>query len=118
MSFQSSRGFSYCFSPTDSSYLNKETLLIETVTEIINNLIYTRDEFGYELAFVSMVNAGFEFPEYLSRKRPSYEEIITFTENVFALIPNVKWDAELIADAMFADPHYVTTQLRRFIKEM
>ena len=91
-------------------------------TAVISNLLKANAALGYHWSFESFAYEAQTKEEFeanleeqgLGRGEPTYREVVVFTENLFRYVPEIKWDGELIADAMFANYEVVSRYLNLF----
>ncbi|MEL7341911.1 MAG: hypothetical protein AAGM67_15620 [Bacteroidota bacterium] len=91
----------------------------------ISNLLKANASLGYHWSFERFFDEdGYTEEDFqanleeqgLGRGEPTYREVVVFTENLFRYVPEIKWDGELIADAMFAKYDLVSKYLNIFCK--
>ena len=88
--------------------------------KVISNLLKVRDQMGYELGEAQQHCADDAYDDFenpLTRNKPTKEEFEAFVDNVFEKLPNLEWDEDEIADAMFAGISHTSELTKEFVKQ-
>ena len=92
----------------EDDFPGKPELSCSIALSIIENLKRVRDLLGYELAAAYQEQSAEEFDDTLKetgliRNRMSEKEILRNVDIFIKLFPQLEWDSELIADALFVE---------------
>ena len=90
---------------------------------VVQNLIKCQRQIGYELAEAwqhspdEVADEELEYENPLTRNQLTDKEFEEGIDQLFETFPNIEWDEELIADALFASIHGTGEYLKRFVRK-
>jgi hypothetical protein len=110
---------SYVSRGDDEWVFGEEELTRQVATQVIKNLIKTRNLLGFELlaAYEDLPDDEFEkilTEEGLERNNITLAEFSKYVSQLQHLLPDIEWGEETIADALFCERHKVNKLIKQF----